>query len=398
MKIEKIKIKNFKLFKDIEILDLPNMCVFLGANGSGKSTLFDVFGFFSDALRNNVKTAINRRGGFKEVISREQTGDIEFEIKFRNDAIDGKRQPLITYSLSIGLENKQPIITKEVLSYRRGQTGKPYKFLNFSRGHGVAISNEEEYEATKKEFQEQREEQVLDSPDILAIKGLGQFQRFKAISSFRRLLENWYISNFNISEARLIQDVGVSEHLSTTGDNLALVAQHMYQNYPELFHEILEKTKKRIPGISDVKATETVDGRVVLQFLDGTFKDPFIARYVSDGTLKMFAYLILLYDPIPHPLFCIEEPENYLHPDLLLELAEEFREYAHNGGQVFISTHSPDFVNAIRIEELFWLKKEQGFTQVHRAKDDVLIKSLYEEGDQLGRLWMQKYLQGSGPH
>ncbi len=397
MKIEKIKIKNFKLFKDVEILDLPNMCVFLGANGSGKSTLFDVFGFFSDALKNNVKTAINRRGGFKEVISREQSDDIEFEIKFRNDAIDGKKQPLITYSLSIGLENKQPIITKEVLSYRRGQTGKPYKFLNFSRGHGVAISNEEEYEATKKEFQEQREEQVLDSPDILAIKGLGQFQRFKAISSFRRLLENWYISNFNISEARLIQDVGVSEHLSTTGDNLALVAQYMYQNYPELFNEILEKTKKRIPGISDVKATETVDGRVVLQFLDGTFKDPFIARYVSDGTLKMFAYLILLYDPTPHPLFCIEEPENYLHPDLLLELAEEFREYAHNGGQVFISTHSPDFVNALRIEELFWLKKEQGFTKVHRAKDDTLIKSLYEEGDQLGRLWMQKYLQGSGP-
>ena len=397
MKIEKIKIKNFKLFKDVEILDLPNMCVFLGANGSGKSTLFDVFGFFSDALKNNVKTAINRRGGFKEVISREQSGDIEFEIKFRNDAINGKRQPLITYSLSIGLEDKQPIITEEVLSYRRGQTGKPYKFLNFSKGHGVAISNEEEYEATKKEFREQREEQVLDSPDILAIKGLGQFQRFKAISSFRRLLENWYISNFNISEARLIQDVGVSEHLSTTGDNLALVAQHMYQNYPELFNEILEKTKKRIPGISDVKATETVDGRVVLQFLDGTFKDPFIARYVSDGTLKMFAYLILLYDPTPHPLFCIEEPENYLHPDLLLELAEEFREYAHKGGQVFISTHSPDFVNALRIEELFWLKKEQGFTKVYRAKDDTLIKSLYEEGDQLGRLWMQKYLQGSGP-
>ena len=120
------------------------MCVFLGANGAGKSTLFDVFGFFSDALKNNVKTAINRRGGFKEVISREQSGDIEFEIKFRNDAINGKRQPLITYSLSIGLEDKQPIITEEVLSYRRGQTGKPYKFLNFSKGHGVAISNEEE--------------------------------------------------------------------------------------------------------------------------------------------------------------------------------------------------------------------------------------------------------------
>jgi len=155
--------------------------------------------------------------------------------------------------------------------------------------------------------------------------------------------------------------------------------------------------KKRVPGISKVEAKETEDGRIVLKFQDGSFKDPFIARYVSDGTIKMFAYLLLLYDPNPHPLLCIEEPENYLHPDLLMELAEEFREYAGRGGQVFISTHSPDFVNALEPKELFWLSKESGYTTIKRAQEDPVVKELYLAGDLLGAIWKQKYLKGSGP-
>ncbi|MCP4214808.1 MAG: AAA family ATPase [bacterium] len=396
MRIERIKIKRYKVFKDAEIRNLPNMCVFLGANGSGKSTLFDVFGFLGDCLKNNVKTAINKRGGFKEVVSREQKGDMEFEIKFRNDDDEhGKRQPLITYRLIIGLKNNVPIVKNEVLAYRRGQKGRPWKFLDFSAGVGTAILNEDEYgnEGAKAE----RDEQTLESPDILAIKGLGQFQKFKAISSFRRLLEHWYISNFQIQAARTIPDIGISEHLSPSGDNLPQVAQFMYQNNPDIFEKVLDKMRKRVPGVSRVEAKETEDGRIVLKFRDGDFKDPFIARYVSDGTIKMFGYLILLHDPRPHPLLCIEEPENYLHPELLQELAEEFREYADKGGQVFISTHSPDFVNALEPEELYWLSKESGYTTIKSAQEEKIVKDLYKEGDMLGNIWKQKYLTGSGP-
>ncbi len=395
MKIERIKIKKFKVFKDTEIKNLPNMCVFLGANGSGKSTLFDVFGFLSDSLKNNIKAALDIRGGFNEVISRDQTGDIEFEIKFRNEEEEGRRQPLVSYKLKIALADKKPIVKNEVLAYRRGQKGRPWKFLDFKNGEGVAITNEEEY--GKKGVKEKREPQVLDSPDILAIKGLGQFQKFKAISSFRKLLENWYISNFQIQAARIIQDIGVDEHLSPYGDNLPRVAQFMYRNHKNVFDEVIEKMKKRVPGISNVEAKQTEDGRIILKFQDSGFKDPFIARYVSDGTIKMFGYLILLHDPHPHPLLCIEEPENYLHPDLLGELAEEFREYARRGSQVFISTHSPDFVNALKPEELFWLNKKDGCTSIKNAYEDTEVKSLHEEGDLLGWLWKQNFLRGSGP-
>lgn len=372
------------------------MCVFLGANGSGKSTLFDVFGFLSACLKNNVRSAINNRGGYKEVVSRgKESENIEFEIKFRNE---GKtKQPLITYQLSVGIENGQIVVKKEILSYRRGQKGKPYRFLDFSHGEGKAIVNEEDFEKEKQEFKEERKDYKLDAPDILAIKGLGQFQEFKAVADFRRLLDNWYIANFQIPDAKKSQEIGVSETLSPTGDNLALVADYIYENHRETFNEILEKMKQRVPGVSKVDAEKTSDGRIVLRFQDGAFKDPFISRYVSDGTLKMFAYLILLYSPNRYPLLCIEEPENYLYPALLKELAEEFRDYANRGGQVFISSHSPDFVNALEIDELFWLKKENGYTTIHRAKDDDIVRNLFREGDKLGWLWNQGYLIGSNP-
>lgn len=397
MKIEKIKIENFKVYKNVEITNVGNFSVFLGANGAGKSTLFDVFGFLSDALKSNVKVALNKRGGYREVCSRDAQGPITLEIKFRNTELQGN-QPLITYHVEISLQEGTtiPVVAKEFLSYRRGQKGKPYRFLDFQYGKGTAITNEDQY-TDSLNFKDTREEQTLDSPDILAIKGLGQFQKFKAISAFRRLLDNWYVSNFQIQNAKEIEDVGYSEHLSTTGNNLAQVAKFIWENHRDIFNQIIEKFKQRVPGIDSVEPEETLDGRIILKFKDNSFKDPFISRFVSDGTIKMFAYLVLLNDPVKHPLLCVEEPENYLHPDLLLELAEEFREYAQRGGQVFVSTHSPEFVNAIHVDELFWLTKHNGNTTVTKASDDEIVKKLFENGDKLGWLWQQGYFKGSGP-
>lgn len=398
MKIEKLKIENYKVYRNMEVNDLSNFSVFLGANGAGKTTLFDVFGFLSDALKANVRIALNKRGGFREVYSRNGNGPIKIEIKFRNDSVDGKRQPLITYSIAIGLDDYGvPVVESEMLKYRRGQHGKPYSFLDFRNGVGTAITNEVEYFSGQVGFQDMREEQRLDSPDILAIKGLGQFQKFQAISSFRRLLDSWFVSNFQIQAARTVEEVALSEHLSETGDNLAQVTRFIKDNNPEVFNSIIEKFKRRVPGMEDVEAEETQDGRIVLKFKDGSFKDPFVARYVSDGTIKMFAYLVLLNDPEKHPLLCVEEPENYLHVELLRELAEEFRDYSRKGGQVFISTHSPDFVNALEPEELFWLRKVDGKTTIEKASDNEDVVALFREGDKLGWLWKQGYLEGSGP-
>jgi predicted ATPase len=389
MKIESIRIQNYRTLRDVRLDRLPAMSVFVGANGSGKTTLFDVFGFLHDALLHNVRQALYVRGGFKEVISRDQKGPIAFELKFR-----AKGGPLATYTLEIGVDNGKPVVEHEVLKYRRGQHGQPWKFLDFQRGQGKAVMNEEEY--GKPGVVERREDQSLESPDILAIKGLGQFERFAIISSFRRLIEDWHVSDFHIGSARPSQEAGVAEHLSQRGENLPLVAQYMKEQHPKVFQTVLDKMVVRVPGVDKVDAVTTDEGRIMLKFKDGAFVDPFIAKYVSDGTIKMFAYLLLLHDPKPHPLLCVEEPENQLYPDLLMELAEEFREYAERGGQVFVSTHSPDFLNGVQLDEIYWLSKSKGFTEVKRAADEELLKNLIKEGDLPGALWKQHLLGGEG--
>ena len=262
-------------------------------------------------------------------------------------------------------------------------------------GRGEAVTNE--LDTVEDERQLQRESQTLKSPDILAIKGLAQFERFPAVVALGNLIENWHLSDFHINRARPEAESGYAEHLSREGENLSLVVEFLYKNHRLVFDRILERLKQTVPGVSKVEAKTTEEGRVLLKFSDGSFEDPFLAKFVSDGTIKMLAYLVLLYDPAPHPLLCVEEPENQLYPSLQWDLAEEFRTYALRGGQVFVTTHSPDFLNAAELGEVFWLVKENGYTQVHRAADDEQIKAYMEAGDQMGYLWKQGLFPGANP-
>lgn len=397
MKIESIRLKNFRAFRDVHLREVPSFCVLVGANGTGKSTLFSVFAFLRDAMSSNVSAALGRLGGsrgFHEVRSRGCSGPIEIELKIRADVGTGPAK-LITYELAIDEMDGRAVVAREILKYRRGSAGKPWHFLDFAKGVGEAVTNEIDSVTDEKELV--RETQTLKSPDILAIKGLAQFERFPAAVAIGTVIENWHLSDFHISRARPEQEAGYAEHLSREGDNLSLVVEYLQKHHPSTFETILKKLAQRVPGISKVESKVTEEGRVLLKFQDGAFEDPFLARYVSDGTIKMLAYLVLLHDPAPHPLLCIEEPENQLYPSLLYELAEEFREYARRGGQVFVSTHSPDFLNAVEPEEAFWLVKVGGYTDVRRASKNEQIVRYVAEGDKLGYLWKQGFFEGADP-
>lgn len=395
MKIEYLKLKNFKAFKDAEMKDIPSFAVIVGANGTGKSSIFQVFGFLKDAMASNVNVALVKLGGnkgFSEVRSRNSEGSIEIEIKFRIKS----NEPLVTYFLQINQHpNGKAYIAREVLKYRRGSSGQPWHFLDFSNGEGEAVTNEIETVEDIRDLE--REFHKLKSDDILAIKGLAQFQQFPIVVELGNLIENWHVSDFHINRARPEQEAGYEEHLSREGENLSLVVEYLYNNYPMVFKKIVQSLKNRVPGVSNIEAKTTEEGRVLLKFQDGAFEDPFLARHVSDGTIKMLAYLVLLYDPHPHPLLCVEEPENQLYPKLLWELAEEFHEYARRGGQVFVSTHSPDFLNAVNVNEVYWLQKENGYTTIKRAIDDPQIVAYMNEGDQMGYLWKQGLFEGIDP-
>ena len=395
MKIESIILKNFRAFRDTEWRSIPSFAVLVGANGTGKSTLFQVFEFLRNAMKDNVNVALAKLGGgrgFEEVRSRNSTGPIEIELKFK----EASSSPLVTYYLQIDLLDGRPVVSREILKYRRGSGGKPWHFLDFSSGVGEAVTNELDKVDNDNELV--RESQSLKSPDILAIKGLAQFEKFPAVKALGELIENWHISDLHINKARPEQDVAYAEHLSREGENLSLVIEYLFRSHPGIFATILEKLQKRIPGLSKVESKVTDEGKVLLKFQDGSFEDPFLARHVSDGTIKMLAYMVLLNDPRPHPLLCIEEPENQLYPSLLTELAEEFRAYSRKGGQVLVSTHSPDLLNALELDEVYWIVKEKGYSTIKRAADDEQIAAYMSAGDdQMGRLWKQGFFPGADP-
>jgi len=298
---------------------------------------------------------------------------------------------LVTYQLQITLKGKQPVIKREFLRYEVDDSC--YYCLDFKYGKGYALSHEESFHPKLKPA-----EHSLDSADILALKGLGQFTRFEAANALRKFIENGHLFDFNINKARQIQvNDEYAEQLSSAGNNLSLVTQFLYEQHPKVFKHILTKLSTGVPSIQNVVAKTTEEGRVLLKFHDSAFKDPFLAQYVSDGSLKMFAYLILLNESSSHSLLCVEEPEHHLYPKLLYELAEEFRLYSLRGGQVFVSTHSPDFLNAVELDEIFWLVKKAGYTTIQRAKEVEVVSNLVKGGDKPGWLWKKGLFRGVDP-
>jgi predicted ATPase len=394
MIIEEIRIQNFKALKRVHLKNLPSMAVFVGKNGTGKTTLFHVFSFLKACLSGGIRSALQREGGlrgFQEVITRgvPTTEKIEFELKFRLEIAGTNR--LVTYLLEIGLEGNKPIVTREILRYKRDRYGSPFHFIDFSRGQGEAVSNEEDFSKPDKDLT--REPQSI-VPDTLAISSLGQLERFKAAKAFRDLIANWHISDFHIGDARGKKMPEEGLHLSSSGDNLPSVAYRLHEEEPEIFQTILTKMRQRVPGIRNIETDVGADGSLLVRYSDGAFKDPFLDYNVSDGTIKMFAYMVLLHDPIPHKILCVEEPENQLYPELMVLLAEEFQSYAQRGGQVFISTHSPEFLNAVGVESIFILEKEEGISRIYRAAEDPLVSGLIKEGDQPGYLWNEGVFAG----
>jgi predicted ATPase len=402
-KIEGIRVKNFGVLKDVALglsgqakKTLTPLTVVIGRNGAGKSTLFDAFGFLSDCLRLGVEEACDApgRGGFRRLVSQGQVGPMEFEILYREES----RARSITYLLAIDLDSSgRPYVSRERLRQRRkGQkTGQPFSFLKLANGKGEAWGGHGEDEDSPRSGEPSVKEMIhLEDNRRLGIATLGALKRHPRISAFRRFIEGWYLSYFAPDAARGLPRAGPQKHLNRRGDNLGNVVQYMERGHKENFQGILARIARRIPGIDRIGTKTTDDGRLLLCFNDAGFQDPFYAGRMSDGTLKLFAYMLLLEDPAPAPFLCIEEPENGLYHKLLEILANEFRAHTSRGdSQAFITTHQPYFVNALDPEEVWILEKgTDGFAKARRASDDTLVKSMVAEGLPLGGLWYSDYL------
>lgn len=387
-RIEYLRVQNYRALRDLELKEITPLTVFVGPNGSGKSTIFDVFAFLSESFSSGLRKAWDKRGRFSELRTRGSNGHITFEIKYREKI----KSPLITYHLSIDEDQTGPFVAEEWLQWGRGkQTGKPFKFLDFKKGFGQVVSGENPDESGE------RIQESLDVPEALAVNTLGQLARHPRVSALRRFITGWYLSYLTAESARGIPEAGQQERLSATGDNLPNVIQYLKERHPDRLAKILSVISERVPRLEKVDAEFLADGRLILRIKDAPFSEPILAKFSSDGTLKMLSYLTVLYDPQPPQLVGIEEPENHLHPRLLLELAEECRAAsAHT--QLMVTSHSPFFVNGLQPEETWILyRDEKGFTQAKQSNKIKGINEFMHEGALLGHLWTEGFFGVGDP-
>ncbi|MCD6496760.1 MAG: AAA family ATPase [Deltaproteobacteria bacterium] len=386
-RVKTLHIRNYRALRDVRLEKLTPLTVLVGPNGSGKSTVFDVFAFLSECFNESLKKAWDRRGRFKELRSRDSDGPIVIELQYR----ERPGTPLITYHLEIDETSRGPVVKHEFLRWKRTHPGTPFRFLDYRLGKGQVITGEQP------EAEDKRIEKPLSGPDVLAVNTLGQLGENPRVIALRNFITSWHLSYLSADAARGRPEAGAEERLSATGDNLPNVIQYLGDQYPERLKQIFDALRRRIPRIEKVSSKRLDDGSLLLQVKDGPFSSPILARFASDGTLKMMAYLTLLYDPDPPQLIGIEEPENYLHPKLLSELAEEC-DLASERTQLIVTTHSPFIIDRLKPEQVRVLyRANNGYTQAKRVADMPGIKEFLQEGASLGELWMEGHFEGGDP-
>lgn len=386
-RIERLKVRNFRALRDLELKKITPMTVLLGPNGSGKSTVFDVFAFLAECFETGLRRAWEKRGRARELKSRGGSGPVLIEIAYR----EKPGSSLITYHLEVEEKDGRPVAVVEWLRWKRGGYGAPFRFLDYAYGAGRVISGE------LPDKQDQRIEVPLSSPDTLAVNALGQLAENPRVVALRNFIMGWHVSYLSSDDARGQPEAGPQEQLSKTGDNLANVIQYLSEEHPDRLDLIFGRLQERIPKIHNVMADQMPDGRLLLQIKDAPFEEPIMARFASDGTLKMLAYLVLMNDTVPPPFIGIEEPENFLHPRLLYGLAEECRE-ASGATQILVTTHSPFFLDAVRPNEVHVLwRDESGYTRSQSLDQNNRIMAFMDAGASLGDLWMEGHFGVGDP-
>jgi predicted ATPase len=382
--IQRLRIQNYRVLRDVQFHDLTPLTVLLGPNGSGKSTVFDVFAFLHDAFTTNLRAAWDRRNRMRELRSRGESGPITIEIAYRQ--APGER--LVTYRLRLDEENGSPVVVGELLRWSISpDSGAPTDILSFQRGEGRLYDDARKVSTDEK----------LDSPDLLAVSTLGGLARYPQVAHLRRFISGWYLSYLSGDAKRTVPEAGPQARLSETGDNLSNVVQYLTEQHPDRLDKILRVLADRVPQLERVDTELLADGRLLLRFKDAPFDEPVLAKSASDGTLKLLAYLTVLYDPAPPPIVGIEEPENFLHPRLLHTLADEARGAAGRS-QLLVTTHSPYFVDALRPKELWILyRDDEGFTRTVRASEMTRVVTQADAGGLLGNLWMEGYFEVGDP-
>lgn len=378
--IERFHVRNFRVLRDVELAGLTPVTALLGPNGSGKSTVFSALSFLTEAFRDGLATTWEARGGISEIATRGGDGPVEFDLTCRIDGATGR------YRLVIGHQDDAPVVTEELLTWQLEGDEAVFEVLKFSEGLGTV---------SRPGSGGRREEVELATRDVLAVGVASQLSANAEVAQFHRFVREMVLSELEVDAIRQGTKKLNRRTLRPSGDNLGSVVERLRLEQPNEWAEIAAQLRRYVPGFDDIEPLELGNGGVTVQLREEGAATPIPPENISDGTLRLAGLLVAL--RTAHGILLIEEPEEQVHPRLHYLLADAIRSSAV-AGQVIVATHAPQFVDALRPDEVWMLfRDDSGTTATRRAADIPRLTAMVDAGGLLGNLWNEGFFDVGDP-
>jgi len=353
-------------------MQLGAIDVLVGPNMAGKSNILDVFRFLHEVVfpqpgREGVSFALAQRGGVNEVlwkggddkliaIALEATDPTQANTKYKYDleliAGVGGFVSIQNESLKLirsGTEHDL-IVMKQGILWLKNADGK--ELGGVSTSSTTALQNA--------------------SPTWDGYR----FYEMVKLWRFYHLLPDKMKEPSKMASGQLLDEPG--------GDNLSAWLMWLQTHSPEAFARLNEVLRDLLPGVSQVKNIPTEDGNVHLSINERGLRRPISVWQASDGFLALTALLSLIYVPPERggTMYCIEEPENHLHPRLLetvVTLLRQVQKPSGSSAQFVFATQSPYFLDQFSLDEIMWIEKKDGETKACRPADKEHLRKLAED-------------------
>lgn len=393
--IRRLEVRNFKSLRDISV-SLGPRNVLVGPNMSGKSNLISVFRFLRQMVTPSsgvlgLPNAVLASGGFEELrwrggdsnlVSIALAGDMRAadpsgapaDWEYRLDFVGGRGGALTIQDETLRLLAPQAsttLIARDPGSGRRVLRNRA----------GAAVSEVSDNSRSALEF---------EIPDWEG----NELRQFLASIRFYHLIPQ-AMKQVNAATGATVLD----EH----GGNLsAWLMMLQTRHAEETFAKINSVARDLLPELASVLTWPTQQSTVFVASTERFLKTPVPLWHMSDGELCFLALLSLIFAPteLGAPLYCVEEPENYLHPRLLTALMELQRqrqeELGEKAAQVIVATHSLHLVDSAHLEDLIVLERRAGSTICTKPSEKGELRALISREDVgLGDLYYSGAL-GSG--
>jgi predicted ATPase len=348
LKYLRLHITNFLSYQSA-VLDLADLVALVGPNATGKSNAVAAIKLMREIPIHGLPIAIARRGGFDQL--RHRSSGRPYNPALRLDFQFGD-EPTSFYELKLrGLEGKRYEVKQERGAIFFG--GDKYTFIN--NAGSLTFS---EKEGGSRQVRTNRDRKIPVPAGQSAVSFPATFGIF-IVSRVLQLMQTVEINPALVGE---LQEPSSTREFEPDGSNAASMFEELST---ETRAELVDELAAIVPGIQRIELRRLAD-KVTLAFVqelsEGKRRE-FLAKQMSDGTLRAFSILLSMLQENRPALLVIEEPEIAIHLGALRTLVDILRQQSEST-QVLITTHSADIIDTIDIDALRVVWTEDGSSRI----------------------------------